>query len=887
MVDGVVQRLCQKCNALHEVAAFTSGKRACTSKLAAHNARRRELYSKGRTPLRGVAAPGEHAGAPGSGGMAPSGDGGNSTSLNDFFVPEDEEMAALLGLLDVGCDPHAAEDDDAHTPSPSGASAHAVPPLPPAPFPRGVVVWVKLHAATPWEVPWGPADGTDGHGASAGLRSAAAAVLGEPVAFTGYISPGCVLLTLEALCLVSHAEPLPDADHASSAALAALLRTGGPLGAFLRREHVRGKLSVTASAGDAGAAAMTPLTPRAALCTTPVDVRRASPSGAAPPSLRCRFHGQFVQLRDAVGAGERPLAALPAVGEEGALSFDVAAAPFAAGGAAWAATSRVLLLTRDAAVVAEVAATEAALLREAPGAPCCADVDDALLALGHAMRPGCAPELAAAAVAAAMRLGWPSAAKRALATLSAAVASAHAAHADDGDDAPAQVAVATLPGGVTLLHEAAASGRPELIAEVLAAGGAAGALGTAATAAHCAGGATPLHVAAALADADAAIAVIAALTVGADAIVAWATARLAGSGATPGAVAAARGRALGALSARLTARAAAGRAAAAAARAAVECVHGVFLPVQRAELAAALLQRAAAARALAHDDATVGAACLRAELATLRAAALAEALCDGADGQPAGAASEPAPDRLPEFTLWRATRVAPRVLTACCCQGIFNALQAYEWAAHRTWHASLLPPAGRDGVVRIMTRRSGLPAFRYLFTFTLPFQAAATALAVGLLLCAAARPHLLLHLNAVLALQFLAHELVSTLVCSVVLAIVTDGATIVWPFHFASNVAIFTIIGQVCWPVPLRIAMPVLAMRAALPLATHLWRVPLWLDTPPLGVTLQVGACAVSAVLAWRQEALLRQLYAAEAERLLAAAAAVAAGAKGKPARRT
>jgi hypothetical protein len=134
-------------------------------------------------------------------------------------------------------------------------------------------------------------------------------------------------------------------------------------------------------------------------------------------------------------------------------------------------SEREVLLTRDAGIVAEVARTEAALLEAAAAAAAAAAkrVDAALLALGHALLPGCAPALAARAAGEALAHGRRAAAAR---VLREAAARANAEASVDADaDADAAVAF-ELPLGVTLQHAAACRGDAWGVRALLAAGGA-------------------------------------------------------------------------------------------------------------------------------------------------------------------------------------------------------------------------------------------------------------------------------------------------------------------------------------------------------------------------------------------------------------------------------
>jgi hypothetical protein len=375
-----------------------------------------------------------------------------------------------------------------------------------------------------------------------GLRPAALCAFGDaqPLALHGCVQPGCVLLHMDAVVVTTTHRDLEAArTHADvRTRLAAMLAQPDEAGAFLRAPGRRLRLTdvhgrvATAVGGivlhtddhehdateprpvlqdtiNTASAALSPppppaplhLSPLAALCTAPARVSLlqcgagdATKLSACAVTLQVALHGQFVRLETIDGASAAaaplqfgPCAVLPATGVEGAaLCFpaDVTTLePLATHAPA------VLLLTRDADIVAEVADTEAAL-RDGLLPPAARPaVQAALLALGHALRPDCPPALAAHAAAAALEHGW-------------CAAAAHVLYAHAHHDAAALL----LPGGVTLLHVAASTGEEWAVRLVLDAGGAHAAYGTPYSRCASAAGATPLHAAAAAGSAAAAAA---------------------------------------------------------------------------------------------------------------------------------------------------------------------------------------------------------------------------------------------------------------------------------------------------------------------------------------------------------------------------------------------
>jgi hypothetical protein len=516
-----------------------------------------------------------------------------------------------------------------------------------------------------------------------------------------------------------------DVDARAGSALRAMLSHQGAAGAFLRTQPA---VQLSMRGGSAAAAygvvedasprplhapprpppppRLPPLTPIALLCGAPALLRFTHPPAAAPPllgaaggperasaaaasaELQCRLHGQYVTLRPlppappttrarASAAAQPPAASLPALHVEGVALFgtqpDAAGAGADDARGASAAAPRPVLLCADAAIVTEVAVTEAALaaMSAADGAVEAERrrhaLEAAVLSLGMALRPGCSPALLARAAAGALRHGWAAAAARALGALAQALdaaegdaAAAAAAGAAGGSAAPSAslsvpplfASAALAPRGVTLLHAAAASGRADLTLLVMRLGGVRRRFGAADSVGP--GGATPLHYAAVARDAgagdgaaaagsgaegDAAAAaatgagcVASALThpargdAAADALVAWFTAAD-GDGRVPSHFARAPGAPsrLRTLDDALRVRMRDGMALARAVTIALQSDEGVFLPPELAARGGDVLLRGAPGAA---DDAAAAAAAAsedtrRTAAALMRAAAAA------------------------------------------------------------------------------------------------------------------------------------------------------------------------------------------------------------------------------------------------------------------------
>jgi hypothetical protein len=683
----------RRCNAPHALSAFDGRRRTCARALAAHN------DARARTDDADLAA---------------------AAAALGFAGGSLQRVAAALG--DSG-DAGAAESAVAWVDVAAAASAHALPryaaAAAAAPHVALSYVTFKLRHEAPTELPRG------------GLRAAVArafalAPASQPhapralLALEAAARPGCTLLTLYAVVDADDAAGVNLDVHAS---LRAMMAEPGPAGEFMRsRRHVtltdaRGVAAVAAlgqvpqpPAGGGGGAAgapatcavqLPPVSPLAALCTAPVTLTwRHDGAGARDATLRCVLHGQQLRFADGrmavplldanlVGGGHARHGLHASGGVEGAALLCASRdgnGDGGAGGSGALGACRVMLLTRDADIVAEVSRTEAALRLADDAAR--SRVEASLLALGHALRPGCSPALAARAAAGAMAHGWHAAATRVLASMASMPAAQQAHAADEDADEAAQQAF-LLPGGVTLLHIAAGLGDEWAVRAVLSAGGQRSLFGAPQRACATPARATPLHAAvAAAAEARtcAAVGAVAALTLSASGAVAWCGARCGAASVTPAEVAAARLRepafcgggeaaaaaaALRALDASARARVTAGARAAAAAVATLRDEYGVCLPCEQVGFGPAMLRHAAGADADA-DALDVGAAIFAAAAAATGVSLVADMslLMDSPltphDSHAADGASSGADGSVfPPFALGSAAAAAAAAEDAC------------------------------------------------------------------------------------------------------------------------------------------------------------------------------------------------------------------------------
>ena len=546
---GPQSRFCQKCSRWHPVSAFNGARRTCSKVLASQRQRQR----------RGGSGSGSGSGSPPLAATVPDAGGGSGSE-------ELQTSAALGGLpagYPLGYAPPPPSDDElaAWQSSAAGdgreddqqfitallqrpANGGATPAPPPPPQAMTIVIKVP-GAATPSALPPGlPAE------VEAWLRGALLAQVGSVV-------PGCALLTVDVLCCGGAAwrdtEPARCARAGANAALSlaralaagaagALLRTTGA-SVWVGRDGARFVRGVPEPLPPAPPPPeLPPLSTLAAACgaADEAEVRtRGACLTAGPLALRCAGHIVRLGAPPAAVAGA-PLrlgvpasAVVAAVGDCAALvAYDTAGAD------APAPPARALLLTQHAAVAAEVAS----LARDEALPPAVADALVRCAAAALQPRPRRLAALAAAHLALHRR--WPALLARAL--LALADAESCGAYHDASHDTAGSAGTGdqqawtddAVGGGMTLLHRAAATGDARAVAAVLAAGGARLALGGPACAASALAGATPMHLAAAHGDGDAAAAMWHAAPSAAAA--AWVASRD-GEGATPSHVALACG----------------------------------------------------------------------------------------------------------------------------------------------------------------------------------------------------------------------------------------------------------------------------------------------------------------------------------------------------------
>ena len=804
-----------------------------------------------------------------------------------------------------------------------------------------------------------------------GLRAALfRAMLVPSLALEAALRPGCVLLTATAL-LGAAAPP-----HSCSDALeAAMAEPTCAAAAFLRGCEGTVRLrgcgdgceacatgGVVAKAGKAtsAAAALPPLAALAvALPASPAPLLPLTWQGLPPAAdgaavLRCSLHG--VSLRFACGALEVPLhdatshaLRLPCAStREGAALLHRSDAA----GALDAGPPRVLLLTCDAQIAAEVQAAYASLASTTAAALAALEAD--VYALGLALRPSCPPAAAARAAAAALARGWRAAARRLLRSLAA------------GGARPEDM---LLPGGVTLLHVAASTGAAWAVRAVLdAPAGAAAAAGAWAHLAWLLRGpqrdaawllgsplqrcgtdanATPMHAAsAALALAvstsgpgpavDDALAALEALAVSPEGAAAWlGVARGAeAGGATPallalGTLADAAASSPAATRLRALDAAARRRVAAGARVAAAACdelrSRGVFQPGELGAFAPAMLAAMDTA-AVEADAVAVAAALLRCaadaaavtveldltplgeplpafpraaaasmQLRRLVRLALAPEAADN-DGDASTTALAALPEELQCYSAWLLQRsrwvsrfwmanLAWYYSRAATHAGGLESRLAHLAASSDTHHASVLllrswPDAqplfwalvGTWQLLAVQTLLVAALLFELTPASLLPVQLPAAARA-------AAR-----HMPAHHAVHYL---LAGFLEAQLLIAAAAPAgiSIVVWPMRAAAVFATVTLLSHMGLPVHARAALPLLALRAALPLAAHAGA-PVWLHTPRVGVALQLAAVALAVPLVLWRDAVLRPAFRAAKAAALAEAEAGARDAQRRSSRK-
>ena len=238
-------------------------------------------------------------------------------------------------------------------------------------------------------------------------------------ALSAAVRPGCTLITLDAL-LPSTCAPL-----SATELLERVLATPGDSGAFLRSQdelvvHAVGEgVEATYRRGigspDTGgtrvevrAVASTPrsppLAPLAVVCTaaSTLALEAVPPAGAV---IHCRMaSGRVLPLASVAGVHGRACVVLPRCNEAGVALFEAQppGVPLHHLGA-----PRPVLLTPDAAVAAEVAATGDALRTLYGGSEALrTQVELAVTTLGMALSPNATPAVQAAAATASLLMGW-------------------------------------------------------------------------------------------------------------------------------------------------------------------------------------------------------------------------------------------------------------------------------------------------------------------------------------------------------------------------------------------------------------------------------------------------------------------------------------------------
>jgi hypothetical protein len=557
-IDGVASRFCQTCSRFQPMSLFAGARRTCTLQLEAARTRREARLR------RAAAAPPPTHGA--------------------VAVAEDDLVSWLL--LPEGVTPPP--------PHPLNADVAALLGPPQAEHARAVVASVDapaLYAASfALKLPQATPDTLPSAGAAA-LRAWAE----DPLLLVGVAQPGCVILTVDALWA---AEPaLKSRDSATM--LAALLHCAADAEERNSLRHAHAVVAPTLGA------ACLPLPLRCVALVGPGATAvtlalAAAPSGGA--QLRARAHGQLLPV---TGSGDAVTVQLPAGDTPTLLLLDMQDD----GGMALA-QPRAVLLSRDADVATELQAAFRALPSEEA-------VHALVCLLGGALHRGGAradPGLLAAAATAAASSGLVAT----LATLLSALVGLPA------------------PYRTGLLAAAAAAAQPAAVALLLRRGGAGELFGSAPDALF----------AAALAATDArdearaarATQICAALTAHGDGGIAWFDATYEVAGATRRVVTPAAAAALGSSAAcvrlctRLASRRAAAHAlvAAAAAKLPPDTSRGAALAALlaslpmpmlpgsllanaeddaetacAADLALAMLRRAAARHAAAVDDAAL------------------------------------------------------------------------------------------------------------------------------------------------------------------------------------------------------------------------------------------------------------------------------------------
>lgn len=436
---------------MHELSAFDGAKRTCMAKLQEHNDSRRRTRaaqaSADDSPPEGSPPRAQRRRTPSE--KLRGGSSSDTASPESSAPPEPAfrlapDDSALL-VFDAAAFAKDTFDLEALLAAdvplfdePRPAAAWGPPPSPTLPYatlasvasamPQAFTAHLKLpHAAAP--VPFDAAD-------ALGSQLLHAFWLGHATAMGSCVRPGCVLITLDALLAPEGAARLAAAADGDGAALAlaALLALPTPAGAYLRQQR-----EVTLRLGDGEATGAGVSRHAAALRAPPLAALALLSTQEAQLALTQPPHGA---LACRLGAAVLPCAMsgdsilLPACGFEGTLLVEAVpeGTPLHRAGA-----PRPVLLTRDAAIAAEV---DACL---APAAD--RDAAERIVhVLGAALAPGAGAELLAAAAAGGARLGLPAT----LARLSTALR-----ERCESDGAP------FAPHFLRLLLAAAAAPRPD------------------------------------------------------------------------------------------------------------------------------------------------------------------------------------------------------------------------------------------------------------------------------------------------------------------------------------------------------------------------------------------------------------------------------------------
>jgi len=258
---------------------------------------------------------------------------------------------------------------------------------------------LKLHDAQPETAPVSPAS-----------RALASWLAAAPFDLDTHVRRGCVLLTLDVLA------PAGGAGGGGAAEAAAVLLRHPQLAFFLRGRAWSLALSgggeahfgpgAETQAARAPAPRLQPARPSALLCTRPGAV--AFQVTDVPPGATIAMHGRLhgaslaglqAAPPDAAGRLEVHLPALPR--SEG-VAFLSLQATVEAGRSPLPSLAAPVLLSPDAAVVAELAAAGA----------------EEVATVGFALRPGASVELLSVAARLALARGWPAVARRMLLEMS-------------------------------------------------------------------------------------------------------------------------------------------------------------------------------------------------------------------------------------------------------------------------------------------------------------------------------------------------------------------------------------------------------------------------------------------------------------------------------------